>query len=144
MALRERKKDEDYVKLPSRLWLLPNRPPSLCWGFEHIFPMIYLCSFPNYIVNLIDSNSAILYTDKKIWNEFAPLYSNTFLRSYLCMRAQVGWGAEGEGEADFCWAGKPTQGLIPGPRDHDLSQRQMLNWATQMPPNYVLFNTYYS
>ena len=26
-----------------------------------------------------------------------------------------------------CWPGSPTQGLIPGPWDHDLSQRQMLN-----------------
>ena len=31
-------------------------------------------------------------------------------------------------------AGSPMRDSIPGPRDHDLSQRQMLNhWATQVP-----------
>ena len=31
--------------------------------------------------------------------------------------------------------GSLIRDLIPGPQDHDLSQRQMLNhWATQVPP----------
>ena len=29
-----------------------------------------------------------------------------------------------------CWAGSLTWGSIPGPWDHDLSQRQMLNWLS--------------
>ena len=34
------------------------------------------------------------------------------------------------------WAGNPTWGSIPGPRDYDLSQRQMItDWATQAPLN---------
>ena len=37
-----------------------------------------------------------------------------------------GW-AEGEGEADSSLSREVMQGLIPGPWDHDLSQRQMLN-----------------
>ena len=35
-------------------------------------------------------------------------------------------GEEREKQA-VCWAGSLTQGSIPGPWDHDLSQRQMLN-----------------
>ena len=42
-------------------------------------------------------------------------------------RAQAGGAAEGEGEVDPPQAGNPTWGSIPGPQDHDLSQRQMLN-----------------
>lgn len=34
--------------------------------------------------------------------------------------------AEGKGEADTRWAGRPTQGSSPGPQDYDLSQRQIL------------------
>ena len=34
--------------------------------------------------------------------------------------------------------GSPMQNSIPGPRDHNLSQRQMLNyWATQVPLSWV-------
>ena len=40
-------------------------------------------------------------------------------------RAQAAVGAEGEGEADCLLS--PMWGSIPGPQDHDLSQRQMLN-----------------
>ena len=36
-------------------------------------------------------------------------------------------GEEAEGEADSLLRGEPDRGLIPGPQDHDLSQRQMLN-----------------
>ena len=40
-------------------------------------------------------------------------------------------GAEAEGEADSLLSRKPNVGLhegsIPGPQDHDLRQRQMLN-----------------
>ena len=46
-------------------------------------------------------------------------------------KAQAGGGAEGE--ADSPLSKKPNAGLIPGPWDHDLSWRQMLNhWATQL------------
>ena len=39
----------------------------------------------------------------------------------------------GRGEADSL-TGETDAGLIPGPQDHNLSQRQMLNhWATQVP-----------
>lgn len=34
--------------------------------------------------------------------------------------------AEGKGEADTHWAGRPTQGSSPGPQDYDLSHRQIL------------------
>ena len=40
---------------------------------------------------------------------------------------KAGGGAEGEGEQAPCSAGSHTWGLIPGPWDHDLSQRQMFN-----------------
>ena len=40
---------------------------------------------------------------------------------------QVEQQAEGEGKADCPQSRKPDTGLIPGPLDHDLSQRQMLN-----------------
>ena len=39
----------------------------------------------------------------------------------------VGRVAEGEGEADSLLSKEPMWGSIPGPWDHDLSQRQMLN-----------------
>lgn len=41
---------------------------------------------------------------------------------YLWEREQQG-EHQAEGEAGFCWAGSPTQVLIPGPRDRDLSRR---------------------
>ena len=44
---------------------------------------------------------------------------------YLFERAQPGGATEGE--AGNLLSREPMQGLIPGPWDHDLSQRQMLN-----------------
>ena len=50
-----------------------------------------------------------------------------------------GGGAEGEGEADHK-AVSPIWGLIPGLRDHDLSQRQMLNRLSHpgVLPTFIL------
>ena len=59
-----------------------------------------------------------------------------FLRFYLFERVreqdsehEVQRGAEGEGEADSLLSKEPDTelGLIPGPWDNDLSQRQTLN-----------------
>ena len=47
--------------------------------------------------------------------------------TYLREKAQARGAAEGEGEAGCPRSRKPDWGPIPGPRDHDLSQRQMLN-----------------
>ena len=41
------------------------------------------------------------------------------------------------------WAGSPKWYLIPGPQDHDLSQRQMLNWATQAPHGSLFFLSFW-
>ena len=38
----------------------------------------------------------------------------------------------GEGEADSPLSREPNGSLIPGPRDHDLSQRQMLNQLSHL------------
>ena len=35
------------------------------------------------------------------------------------------------------WAGSPTWGSILGPRDHDLSQRQMFHWDTRCPSHFI-------
>ena len=43
------------------------------------------------------------------------------------MNKVVGGWAEGEGEADSPLSRELMRGLIPGPWDHDLSRRQMLN-----------------
>lgn len=40
------------------------------------------------------------------------------------------WQAEGEEETDFLQS--PMQDSIPGPWDHDLSQRQTLNWLNHL------------
>ena len=40
---------------------------------------------------------------------------------------KVGRGAQEEGEADSPLSREPNAGSIPGPWDHDLSRRQMLN-----------------
>ena len=55
-----------------------------------------------------------------------------FLFFYLRQRekAQAGREAEGEGEADSVLSREPNAGSIPGPQDHDLSQRQTLNWLS--------------
>ena len=42
------------------------------------------------------------------------------------------WQAEGEGKA-----GSLTWDSIPGPWDHDLSQKQLLNWQS---PSGTLYN----
>ena len=48
-------------------------------------------------------------------------------------RSQAGGGAEGEGEASSPLSKEPNlglRGLIPGPWDHDLSQREVINWLS--------------
>ena len=51
----------------------------------------------------------------------------------------VGGWAEGEGEADSPLSRELMRGLIPGPWDHDLSQRQMLNHLSHPgAPNKIL------
>ena len=39
-------------------------------------------------------------------------------------------GAKGEGEADSLLSKEPSWGSILGPWDHDLSQKQTLNWLS--------------
>ena len=46
---------------------------------------------------------------------------------------------EGEGEADSLPSKEPDSGSIPGPRDHDLSQRQTLNQLSQVPLYKIYF-----
>ena len=47
---------------------------------------------------------------------------------YLLTRESMsGGGADGEEKADSLLSREPNVGLDPRPRDHDLSQRQMLN-----------------
>ena len=50
-------------------------------------------------------------------------------------------GTEGEGEADSPMSGEPNAGLIPGPQDHYLSWKQMLNWLSHpgTPNDYGLY-----
>jgi len=45
-------------------------------------------------------------------------------------RGRMSWGTEGEGEAASLLSREPNVGLHPRPRDHDLSQRQDLNWLS--------------
>ena len=47
---------------------------------------------------------------------------------------------EGEEEASFLLSGEPVWGSIPGPWDHDLSQRQKLNWLSH--PGTLKFSSY--
>ena len=54
---------------------------------------------------------------------------------YLFMRDTERGRGTGRGKRSRLYAGSPMRDSIPGPRDHDLSQRQTLNhWATQVPP----------
>ena len=54
-----------------------------------------------------------------------------FFKDFIYLRereqAQVGGEAEGEGETDSSLSMEPRWGLIPGPQDQDLSQRQTFN-----------------
>ena len=45
--------------------------------------------------------------------------------------AGVGVGRGQREKQTPCWTGSPIQNSIPGPWDHNLSQRQMLNWLSQ-------------
>ena len=57
-----------------------------------------------------------------------------FLKIYLFVHERYTEAeTQAEGEAGSQW-GARWQDWIPGPQDHNLSQRQMLNhWATQVP-----------
>ena len=61
-------------------------------------------------------------------NQYTPIFSFFFKTLFILRkRPGAGGGAEEEGEADSPLSKEPEMGLIPGPRDHDLSLRQMLN-----------------
>ena len=59
-----------------------------------------------------------------------PVFFKDFIylrvRERACTQARE-QQAEGGGEAGSSWTGEPDVGVIPGPQDHDLSRRQMLN-----------------
>ena len=66
-----------------------------------------------------------------------------FLIFYLRERERNRASEQGEGQRErekqtLRRAGSLMQGSIPGPQDHDLSQRQTFNhWATQVPLNFL-------
>ena len=53
----------------------------------------------------------------------------SFLKDFICLfeRAQPGWVQREREKQVPHEQGAQTQGSIPGPKDHDLSWRQMLN-----------------
>ena len=61
---------------------------------------------------------------------------------YLRDRAQAGEGAEGEGKADSLLSRKPDVGLDPGPRDHDLSRKQLPNQLSHPGTSCQPFSIY--
>ena len=68
-----------------------------------------------------------------------------FLRFHLLEREhkQGEWQRQREKQAP-CWAGNPMWGLIPGPWDHNLSLRQMLNWLSHPgAPIFTIFKKTY-
>ena len=51
-----------------------------------------------------------------------------FFKDWLIFEREWAGGEGGEeGEADSQWAGSPVWDSVPGPWDHDLSWKQMLN-----------------
>ena len=56
-----------------------------------------------------------------------------FFLDFIYLREhEWGKGPEGEGKKTPHWAGSLMWGFIPGPRDHDLNQRQTLNWLSHL------------
>ena len=52
----------------------------------------------------------------------------------------TGGGAEGGGDKQIpCWEGSQTLGLIPGPRNHDLSLNQESDAQPTEPPRCPLY-----
>ena len=79
------------------------------------------------------SHSDLLSSDtEKIPRGEASLNTHTpsFLNSRDIKNVE---GRESRGRREESWARSPTWGPILGPRDHDLSQSQTLNWATRHP-----------
>ena len=63
-----------------------------------------------------------------------------FQRFFILFETENTSGGQREREKQtLCWAGSPILGWIPGPRDHDLSYRQMLNWLSH-PGAPVIYN----
>ena len=88
--------------------------------------------------------SAAYFFFLKVWKFvlFLRFYLSIYLRE---TELESMWGSDHEGAGrkgrgrsrlsaeqgavqTLCWAGSPTQDSIPGPRNHDLNRRQMLNW----------------
>ena len=72
----------------------------------------------------------------------SPVLFFFFLRFYLFIhkRHREGGRNKGRGKRSRLRAGSPMWDLIPGLRDHALSQRQMLNhWATQASHDFIFF-----
>ena len=70
-------------------------------------------------------------------------FSTFFLILFIYLKGEHEWeeGQKEKGKQTPRWAGRPTWGSIPGPQDHDLSQRQMLNQLSYPGvPQLLLFN----
>ena len=66
------------------------------------------------------------------WNESPPFFFFNLERKHK----------QGEGQREKQtprWGGSPMRSLIPGPWDHDLSGRQMLNWLSHPGAPSLLF-----
>ena len=66
---------------------------------------------------------------------FSDFFKKRMLFIYLIERARTSKGSSREREMEKqapCWAGSPRRGSIPGPWDHDPSQRQSPNWLSQL------------
>ena len=94
------------------------RPRYLQWTicfqgtFANYLTQVPIMNFYNFLLSLKNIKISLFKKD-------------LFIYLFIWERAQQ---KEREREKQTPrWAGSPMQGLIPGPWDHDLSQRQMLN-----------------
>ena len=65
-------------------------------------------------------------------------YTLVFKFLFIWEKREQAW-AEGRGRGKGSRAGTWTGGLIPGPWDHDLSQRQMVNWLSYQGAPHLLY-----
>ena len=115
---------------------------KILWAKFKFSPICYVCLFCCFSVFVLDSafisRPAVL--NVCVRPNYCPSFWFFFLRFYLFIHEKhrergrdIGKGRSRLPAGNLMWD------LIPGPWDHDLSQRQTLNhWATQAPFILVL------
>ena len=142
-----------YGKIRTLWWEVSDRCPSR----EHSTVSLHV--FSSQLVAPTQVPTASHPTPGLCWRKYQVSYhlspniqhifllkkkTTHFIHLWERERTQVEGGAEAEGEADPLWAGSLTWGSIPGPSDHDLSWRQMLNWPSHPDTPHYIFQKHNS